>query len=228
MFEKEAFGLKYLRDADCLRVPKVIFYEDNFLVLEYLESGPENFRTFGTSLAELHTQPVEYFGFEHDNYLGTLRQANSRVETWGEFFVANRVHYQLSLAHCTWASEELLQLAKRNSDKMVSILNRHEPVPCLIHGDLWSGNLMFTNNGPALIDPAAYYGHGEMDLAYLQYFGNPPVEFWRAYHKIIPALPGLQDRIKILSLYIELTHANMFAGHYCSQVERTLRQINSL
>ena len=90
----------------------------------------------------------------------------------------------------------------------------HQTVPSLIHGDLWSGNYMFTINGPALIDPACYYADREMELGMMQLFGGFSSQVWSAYQEEFPLPQDWKERIRLYQLYHVLNHYLLFGGSY--------------
>jgi fructosamine-3-kinase len=92
--------------------------------------------------------------------------------------------------------------------------------PARLHGDLWSGNVL----GRYLIDPAAYGGHREVDLAMLQLFGSPPPRFFAAYEEVAPLADGWRDRVDLYQLLPLLVHAELFGGGYGAQAERAARR----
>ncbi|MBI9098954.1 MAG: fructosamine kinase family protein, partial [Spirochaetaceae bacterium] len=91
--------------------------------------------------------------------------------------------------------------------------------PSLLHGDLWSGNYMVDQQGHAvLIDPAAYYGHREADLAMTELFGGFNREFYHIYNEVYPLKPGYRQRKDLYNLYHMLNHLNLFGSSYAGSV----------
>ncbi|MEM1406391.1 MAG: fructosamine kinase family protein [Bacteroidota bacterium] len=225
MFSMEKQGLELLSNADGLTIPEVQkVYEGvqySCLVLEYIESGPRlpgYWKELGEGLALLHSQNAESFGLDHDNYIGSLRQSNSQHKDWIEFFINERIAPQIELAISTGAmqsneAKNIERLYKRFTDLLV--LEK----PCLIHGDLWSGNIMIDVSGsPAIIDPAVSFANREMDIAMTRLFGSLPNEFYASYNETKPLTPGWEDRLDLYNLYPLLVHVNLFGGGYLSQV----------
>ncbi len=231
MFEKEAAGLKILADTKAISVPKVIATGESgkltFLILEYIENGTQgrNFwNEFGTKLADLHRNTSEYFGLDHDNYIGSLIQSNRFHPDFFSFFISERIEPQLKEARNKGAFS---QSETRYFDSLFKTLTNIIPSekPALIHGDLWSGNYMVTADAsPCLIDPAVYYGHREADIALTQLFGGFKPEFYSAYNQAWPMEKGWQKRMDIFNLYPLLVHVNLFGGGYAAQVLRIIRQ----
>ncbi len=231
MFEKEAAGLKLLKETNTLYIPEVIMngqLEDtSYLVMEFIENDGNKKATFwmdfGRKLAEMHRHTNRFFGLDYDNYIGSLLQINTPDTSWTNFFIENRLKYQLKIAlnkgHFTPKDIE-------EFEKLFELLPHILPdeLPNLIHGDLWSGNFICSKKfGAVLIDPAVYYGNREMDLAMTQLFGGFDDEFYLAYHDNFPLKNGWQQRIKIYQLYPLLVHVNLFGGSYIHSVMNNLR-----
>ncbi len=231
MFEAEAKGLKLLRSANELYVPKVIttgeFGGQQFLVTEFVESdikADSFWEDFGTSLARLHRYSGNSFGLDHDNYIGSLAQSNTKADTWPSFFINNRLNPQLKLARDRGlVGEKLIKHFEGLYLKLPEIFPQ-EP-PALLHGDLWSGNYMVSAEGRAcIIDPAVYFGHREMDIAMTRLFGGFGYELYDAYNEEYPMEQGWEARMDICNLYPLLVHVNLFGGSYLSQVESIIRR----
>ncbi|TVR32072.1 MAG: hypothetical protein EA390_05590 [Balneolaceae bacterium] len=231
-FTKEAEGLTLLNSAKSdLRVPEVIVAEKPgesrpaFLLMEYIVEGRSgNSFTFGKELAKLHQTTAPQFGLETDNYIGSLPQSNRMHDDWPSFFSEERIIPQLKLAIDSGKMDRSL-LA--NWDRLASKLDEllAPTKPSLIHGDLWGGNYLFDSSGKAvLIDPAVYYGHPEMDLAFSKMFGGFSGDFYEGYESVTALEPGFSDRVQIYNLYPLLVHVNLFGGHYTSQAMQLLNR----
>lgn len=223
MFEAESMGLKLLSGTKTeLQIPNVILTGRNFLLLSVLTSGAENsdssFR-FGTELAKLHKHSADTFGLYHDNFIGKLSQSNNRHQNWADFFVSERIEPQIKVG---------IQTGKFESDLIPIVDALHKTVhelfpneqPALLHGDLWSGNYMFTKSGDACIyDPAVYYGHREMDLAMTRLFGGFSSDFYEGYKSEYALADGFEERVELCNLYPVLVHANLFRGGYINRAK---------
>ncbi len=221
----EAEGLKVLQSAGSgLLIPTVLGtggLETGllWLALEYLEPTQPtsaDWTAFAEGLAAMHGHHSDAFGLPASNYIGLLAQTNEPSDSWPQFFASRRLQPQLRLglrggvfgaafakridAICTWIDRLLPQCD-----------------PELMHGDLWSGNVMFTARGPALIDPSVAFGSGEADLAMAKLFGGFPQAFFEAYESAKPLEAGFAERIPIYQLYWMMVHANLFGGGYINQ-----------
>jgi fructosamine-3-kinase len=232
MFPAEAHALDWLRAAGALRVPEVLAVSNGspgepcFLVLELLTPGQPQ-RGFderlGQGLAELHRFGAPRHGWERDNFIGTLPQRNGSQDTWADFFWYERLEPQLSRAVAAGlVSTRLRSGFERLASKLSQLVGPDEP-PARLHGDLWGGNLHIDETGaPCLIDPAAYGGHREIDLAMMRLFGGFGERVFRAYQEAYPLAPGHAERIALYQLYPLLVHVNLFGGSYVESVERSL------
>lgn len=232
MFAAEAEGLKLLHSKKCIHIPEVLIVDAindvQFIVMEFIRSGrKKNYysKQLGEQLAALHKKTNEFFGLNYDNYIGSLPQHNAKKKTWFDFFITQRLEIQLTLAEKNNLVTSVLQ---KNFELLYKKLPELLPVetPALLHGDLWSGNLMVDENGePCLIDPAVYYGHREAELAFSTLFGGFETEFYDAYNSAFPLQAGFETRIDLYNLYPLLVHANLFGGGYIHQVTRIVQKV---
>jgi protein-ribulosamine 3-kinase len=232
MFPAEAAALEWLRVADALRIPEVLAVSNGragepcFLVLELLTPGPA-LRDFddrlGRGLAKLHRVGAPCFGWERDNFIGTLPQRNRAHDAWADFFWYERLEPQLKRAvSASLATARMRSGFERLASRLTQLVGTEE-APARLHGDLWGGNLHLDEAGaPCLIDPAAYGGHREMDLAMMRLFGGFGERVFRAYQEVYPLAPGYAERVALYQLYPLLVHVNLFGGSYVESVERSL------
>lgn len=231
MFEAEARGLRWLAEADAIRIPEVLAVSEAppaFLALELLRPGtrrPHFEERLGRSLAALHAFGAPGFGLDHDNFIGRLPQSNATAPDWATFFWASRLEPQLRLA----VERGLIDAATRAGfgrlrSALPDLVGPDEP-PARLHGDLWGGNLHVDAGGePCLIDPAVYGGHREMDLAMMRLFGGFGDRVFAAYHEATRLAPGSDERVSLYQLYPLLVHVNLFGGTYVGSVKRALSE----
>jgi fructosamine-3-kinase len=226
MFEREAAGLEWLREAGALRIPEVVAIGPDYLVLEFLEpSRPvaDFDERLGRGLAALHGAGAKAFGLGDDNFIGRLPQLNEARDAWPDFYRDMRLRPQLAMARQRGlASARLLDQFERLCSKLDDLVGDPEP-PARLHGDLWGGNLHRDAHGlPVLIDPAVYGGHREVDLAMMRLFGGFSARCFAAYAEAAPLSPGHADRVDLYQLYPLLVHVNLFGGGYLGSVVRVV------
>lgn len=219
-FQAEARGLAALA-AGGVPVPQVYESDDDSIVMEWIERGESSrggWEKAGHSLAELHHRKAGSFGFECDTFCGDTRQPNPVDDDGFRFYQEYRYQPLIERGY----DQKLLTRAEiKKLERLVARLRDWIPdqQPALLHGDLWSGNLMFNRHGrPVLIDPACYWGWPEADLAMTHAFGGFHSEFYSAYQDLRPLDPGFGERIELYNLYHWLNHLNMFGSGYHSQV----------
>lgn len=205
-------GLKAL--GAVVRVPRLLDHGPDFLVLEQLDLRRNgDWAALAQMLAKLHRTTGPRFGWHRDNWIGATPQVNAWRDDWATFFLECRIEPQLALARKNGFS---IPFPKEN------FLEGHKPSPSLLHGDLWSGNAGFIDDGPVIYDPAVYYGDREADIAMTELFGGFPGEFYAAYRKAYPLDEGYERRKHLYNLYHLLNHLNIFGASYLAQVRRTL------
>jgi fructosamine-3-kinase len=194
--------------------------------MEYIESvtpAKDYWEDLGISLAEMHKRSKsDHYGLNYDNYIGKLPQQNTIHEDWIDFFIQFRLDVQLNLAiKNQLVSAEFI----RQYRQLYKLLPELLPVdqPALLHGDMWSGNVMVGHDGKAcLIDPAVYFGHREIELSFTLMFGGFGRDFYDAYQATYPLAPGFEARVDIYNIYPHMVHANLFGSSYLGGVERVL------
>lgn len=234
MFDAEYAGLQELRRAGAIRVPQPVTVGDcggqAWLVLENMELGQGgDSRMAGEQLALMHRHQAQQFGWSIDNTIGSTLQINQQQPEWVKFWSAHRLGFQLQLALRNGLDERLQQ----QGGKLLGcfhLLMDHDPVPSLLHGDLWGGNIGYQHDGtPVVYDPAVYYGDREADIAMTELFGGFGADFYAAYNAVWPLDSGYAVRKTLYNLYHILNHANMFGGGYAGQalsmIERLLAEI---
>lgn len=221
MFAAEIIGLQEIARTSTIRVPKVVGSgaagNTEFVVLEHIETltptSKSFFETFGRSLARLHQESTSArFGLGADNLIGTNTQQNTWEHSWPTFWIESRLLPQIRLASRNGFN--LSPSSDRHLRWLESNLSQN-PIPSLIHGDLWSGNfLQSSDNEPVLIDPAIYYGDHEAEFGMTTLFGGFPPEFYEAYNEVFPLDPNWRERVEIYQLYHLLNHLNLFGSSY--------------
>jgi len=231
MFACESAGLTALQKTKTIAVPQTIlldeYEDDSFLILEWIEAAkatPATSYLFGQQLAALHSHTAPQFGFETDNYMGSLPQSNRKHSSWASFYINERLKPMVETS-CTkqllTASDEIA--FEKLYEKLPGLFKEEQPA--LLHGDLWSGNyLIGVHQKPYLIDPAVSYGHREFDIAMTTLFGGFSREFYEGYQHKFPLVQGWQTRLNLWNLYPLLLHLNLFGSGYLPQIKNSLQQ----
>lgn len=215
--------LSYLRDPGGLRVPGVFHASGELLLIEFIPSGgslsPAAERDAARAIADLHEVSAPSFGFEYDTVIAGLPQPNGWMESWPDFFAEQRL---LPMARLAYRRRRLPKESLALVERVAGRLNRLlAPGPAsLLHGDLWGGNVLVTGeHRTAYIDPAIYYGHAEVELAFSTLFGTFGQAFFGLYQEIRPLEPGFfEERRDLYNLYPLLVHTVLFGGHYARSV----------
>jgi len=227
MFLAENEGLDAISKTKTIATPAVLLCEalENgaFLVMEFIEPkrpSVKDMELLGHKLSALHQlSDSKSFGWETDNYIGSLAQRNTRNTDWATFYAWQRLAPQMQLA---LRSGKLAVSEITSEERLLKVCERFFPKqiePALLHGDLWSGNYLIATDGtPFLIDPAIYYGHSEVDMGMTKLFGGFDVSFYRAYEELTPKMSGEKERTDLYQLYYLLVHLNLFGNSYKSQV----------
>jgi fructosamine-3-kinase len=233
MFEAEAQGLRTLRDAEAVRVPRVLDVgcagTTAYLALEWVSLGRKTAAAearLGRALARQHRVTAEVFGWHRDNTIGATPQPNRPAHRWLDFLKDRRLGFQLGLAVDNGLAEPCVARLRRLLARLDGYFDGYRPVASLLHGDLWSGNWGATPSGePYVFDPAVYFGDREADLAMTRLFGGFGQAFYESYDAEWPPEAGWEARVDLYNLYHLLNHFNLFGGGYQAQVASALERL---
>ena len=216
--------------SESMNTPKVLGFSKNCLLLEWIETSHNSNHQaeIGKVLSNLHKRTNQYFGFDYDNTIGEMPQYNAinqSVTSWSYFFWEYRLLFQIKYAfkNNLISSKEYKKLFLIKS-KLENLLSSSIK-PSLLHGDLWSGNVINGINSPVFIDTSCYYGHSEADLALTYMFGGFSNDFYRSYEVYSPLESGYELRKPIYMLYHYLNHLNIFGRSYHPGVLSCTNQI---
>lgn len=233
MFEAEFDGLSEMLEVGAIRVPKPLLSgvagQRSFLVMEFIQMGHKgSAEQMGRQLALMHRKTARHFGWHRDNTIGSTAQQNNWTEDWVGFFRRYRLGYQIELAARKGIGSHAVGLVEKLIDRLDCFYTDYQPLPSLLHGDLWGGNAGFDADGnPVIFDPATYYGDREADLAMTGLFGGFDNNFYAAYANCWPIDPGYAARKTLYNLYHILNHYNLFGGGYGMQAEGMAGQLLS-
>ncbi len=225
--EREAYMLRYLRENSGLPVPEVYHGSETLLLMEFIEGnsrfseGAEHHAA--ELLAALHDVTADAYGHERNTLIGSLDQPNNWNESWVEFFRDHRLLYLADVAHESGRlpakdRERIARLAGKLED-----LIREPEQPSLIHGDVWSANVLANGDQiSAFLDPAIYHADREMELAFISLFNSFGQDFLDRYREIRGIRDGFETRRDVYNLYPLLVHVYFFGGGYLGSVQNTL------
>lgn len=227
----EGWMLRYLAERSDLPVPEVLEASPDRLVMRYVphEVGrPSRAAEVDAAekLAALHGVRGQRFGLERDTLIGPLPQPNGELASWVAFFRERRLLAMTSLADDAGRLPEGFAARLERLAGKLDALFEEPAAPALLHGDVWSGNLLFRGERvAAFVDPAVYYGHPEIELAFTTLFGPFGETFYAAYAERAGIAPGFfEDRAELYNLYPLLIHAHLFGSGYLAPIDRTLRR----
>jgi len=228
----EAAGLRWLGEADAVRVPEVRGYDEEWLVTELVGGGQPTHHAaerLGRGLAALHTAGAPAFGAAPpkgpaEAWIGLAPMENAQGEDWPRWYAEHRVlpYVRRAVDEGTLDTDEAAAIEQACA-RLPAVAGPAEP-PARLHGDLWNGNVLWGPVEAALIDPAAHGGHRESDLAMLQLFGCPHLdEVLRGYESVAPLADGRLDRVGLHQMFPLLVHAVLFGRGYAEQALSTAK-----
>ena len=231
ILEREGWMLQYLAAHSKLPIPKVIHSDPTLLVMTFLP-GASNFNEqseihAAELLADLHNITAPQFGLEEDTLIGGLHQPNPWTTSWIHFF---REHRLLYMARVAYDAGQLPGETLHRLEKLASRLDAwlEEPLrPSLIHGDIWSGNVLADRHRiTGFLDPAIYYADPEIELAFITLFHTFGETFFQHYNELHGIRPGFWDlRRDLYNLYPLLVHVRLFGRSYLASVQRILDRL---
>ncbi len=227
----EGYMLRYLAEHSALPVPRVLHSSPDLLAMECID-GDSRFDTRAQRhaaelLAALHNVRAPQYGLDRATLIGGLHQPNPWTDSWVDFF---RDHRLLRMADKALEDRVMPAALHRRIHKFAERLEEFidEPeYPSLLHGDVWTTNVLARNGRiTGFIDPAVYYGHPEIELAFITLFNTFGPPFFDAYHALRHIAPGFFERRRdIYNLYPLLVHTRLFGASYLGRVEHTLAQL---
>ncbi len=229
--EVEAFMLRTLARESELPVPAVYHASDDLLVIEYIEGttdhGPAVARDAADHLAALHDIEGPAFGLDRDTLTGPVRQPNPWSDSWTAFYREHRLTHVTELAVDGGSLPATLADRVRAVGRDLETLLDEPDAPALIHGDVWTTNVLSADGEvTAFLDPATYYAHPEIELAYVDWtdtFGDAFFDRYRAQRGIEP---GFFDRRRyVYRLYPLLVHVHLFGDRYVGALDATLDRL---
>jgi fructosamine-3-kinase len=235
----EANGLRWLAEAGAVRVPDVISVDEDMLVIEMLSPRAPTVaaaRDLGAGLARLHAAGAPAFGAPWPGYIAGLPLPNDAGTDWAAWYAEHRILPYARMARDRGGLRAAdAALVEAVVQRIAGLAGPAQP-PARVHGDLWSGNIvwsdcpahgttsMATETSAWLVDPAAHGGHRETDLAMLALFGAPYLaEILAAYQSVTPLADGWRERVPLHQLHPLLVHACLYGAAYAPRVREAAR-----
>ncbi len=225
----EKNSLSYLANITSL-VPKIKFNSNELLIIDYIENNDIKDKNYQVILAEeiskIHQNTNNRYGFQFDAQIGALKQTNEFIDNWVIFFREKRLNSIFELIN---NDDPMTNNINQKIEKLLKNIHNHipnNPIPRLLHGDLWAGNILY-NNGKlvGLIDPGIFFGHNELEIAYLTWFNFVNEEFLKIYSNIIPIERDYFEYEPIYQLYYCLLNVHLWDRIYIKEVEKLLNKI---
>ena len=231
--KSEIANLKFLKKLKLNYFPKVNSNSnDHYLIMSYIDNEPLQAdgisQSFLNALTNIHKNKNNFYGFAFDTQHGGLKQQNKKSDNWINFYSNYRLRYIYEIINKFNKMDESIN---RRIELLLKNLNNYipkNPSSNLLHGDLWEGNILFKNNHlVGLIDPGSFYGHNELELAYLRWF-NPSFlgnNFLERYNEIIEIDKKYLDYEPVYQLYYSLLNVYLWDRSYIHNVEKLLKKI---
>jgi protein-ribulosamine 3-kinase len=230
-FEVELDGLKLLSERSGVLTPTsigIISVGQSVIILfealQAIERGPLQWRQIGGTLAHIHKIKGSQFGLDKQGYFGPLYQDNRPLPSWSEFYGERRLWPRLMGAI---DSGNLPSSTIRQVEKLIARLPNlcgPEVSPTLLHGDAQQNNFISTETGAVMIDPAAYYGNPEIDLAYVGYFQPVPNDLFDGYREEGTIDAGFAERRDLWRIYGYLAAVTVNGEEYMPQLTNALQK----
>lgn len=226
--DTEVWMLNYLREKSGLPVPEVFYGNEHVILMQFVYSEATiDYRTEGGAarqLAALHNVTADAYGMERDTLVGALTQPGGWEKDWVKFFSENRLIYMARKALAeNKIDNRMMNQVEKLAGKLPGIL-KDPQAPSLVHGDVWSGNVVVGHGEiAAYLDPAIYYADAEVELAFVRLFNTFSDSFFAKYSEIRPIRPGFhEERADIYNLYPLLVHTRLFGASYARKAQKIL------
>jgi len=233
MLQTEANMLKDINKYN-IPVPKVLDVSTTHLLMEYIETSKQARCTqeieAAKILSALHsvTNDSRMYGYYYDTSIASFTQKNEQTQyNWTLFLGQMRILPMATMCYAKGQiSKKMLSRLEGLCSDLYKCIDMASITPSLLHGDLWSGNILFNMNGANLIDPAIYYGDKEMDLAFILMFDTFGKTFFESYAEVHTLSEGFYEvKVPIYQIYPLLVHVALYGGSYVGELERVLQRL---
>ena len=228
--KSEADNLLYFNNLNQKYFPFVLYKNSNYLILSFIDNNtlqPEKIEDdLLNAIVSIHKFKKKYYGFNFDTQIGGLKQDNTKSTNWVEFYREKRLGYIYNLINSSLPMEisinRKIEILLKSLDNFIP----SSPQASLLHGDLWEGNILFKNKKfVGFIDPGTFYGHNELEIAYLTWFNPNFIKngFLDEYNNIINIDKEYKNYEPIYQLYYSLLNVYLWDRKYIEDVERLLK-----
>jgi len=233
MLQTEAEMLKDINKYD-ISVPQVFDVSDKHLLMEFIEEEPQSSYAMETEaatvLSKLHsvTNESRMYGYWYDTSIGPFRQINEQTQyNWALFLGQMRILPMTKICYDKGVvDKETVVRLERLCRDLYRRIDMSLITPSLLHGDIWSGNILFNMNGVTLIDPAIYFGDREMELAFILLFNTFGDTFFNAYTEVHPLSDDFYNtKVPLYQLYPLLVHIALYGRTYSGTLQRNMEKL---
>ena len=226
----ESNSLIFLNDLDFQLFPKVYYFDEEILVMNLIDHDgikPKNLADdFIKSILKLHNKSNDEFGFKFDTQIGGMKQPNKFNNNWVDFFSNQRLSVMYEAINKTNPMPKNINVKIEKLINNIADFLPKNPKISLLHGDLWEGNILFKNQKlVGLIDPGIFYGHNEMELAYLRWFKFVDKNFLDKYNSYFSISKNYYSYEPVYQLYYSLSNIYLWSRDYINDTSLLLKKI---
>tara|TARA_Y100000741_G_scaffold345977_1_gene311899 strand:- start:1243 stop:2100 length:858 start_codon:yes stop_codon:yes gene_type:complete len=225
----EAKSINYMKKKFPKLFPKIYYFDNKTLIMEYIKNDGEKGKDFekelAINIASIHKIKNNKYGFDFDTPIGGLKQPNKYSGNWVDFYKENRLGMVFKEIN---NENPMPHKLNRGIEKILNDLENlipKNPPASLIHGDLWDGNILFEKGKlKGLIDPGIHFAHNEMEIAYLSWFKYITKKFYVHYSNIINLDNNYKKYEKIYQLYYCLLNVHLWSREYITNASEIVEQ----
>ena len=230
--KSETQNLMFLNDLNLNFFPSIFSNDNKFIIISYFDNNElqpnETRKDLLHAITTLHSIKSDNYGFNFETQIGGLKQKNNMSDNWVNFYREYRLGYIFDLIN----TKNIMDKSINNKIEML-LKNLENYIPkrpnaSLLHGDLWAGNILFNDcKFVGFIDPGSFYGHSELEIAYLRWFNHAFIDknFLSKYNNIINIGEEYLNYEPIYQLYYSLLNVHLWDREYIKDVRRLLDKI---